>query len=200
MLFAVLAHYHIKYRQIMIVEETALAGVKIITPRKLGDHRGFFSETYSQEVFAAAGIDPQFVQDNHSLSAQVGTTRGLHFQSPPRAQAKLVRVIRGAVLDITVDLRTSSPTFGKHIRMELSARNWRQIFIPIGFAHGFCALEPDTEVLYKVSEYYSPAHDKGLAWDDPDLAIEWPISVERAILSEKDRKHPTLRALATVFQ
>jgi dTDP-4-dehydrorhamnose 3,5-epimerase len=141
-----------------------------------------------------------YTRDNHSLSAQVGTTRGLHFQSPPCAQAKLVRVIRGAVLDVSVDLRASSLTFGRHISVELSASNWRQVFIPIGFAHGFCTLEPDTEVLYKVTDYYSPAHDQGLAWDDPDLAIEWPISAERAILSEKDRNNPRLRDLTTVFQ
>jgi dTDP-4-dehydrorhamnose 3,5-epimerase len=184
----------------VVVEETALAGVKIITPRKLGDHRGFFSETYSRQAFAAAGIDLEFVQDNQSLSAQSGTMRGLHFQSPPFAQDKLVRVIRGAIFDVTVDLRASSPTFGQHFTVELSAANWRQLLIPIGFAHGFYTLEPDTEVLYKVTNYYSAAHDRGLAWDDEALGIAWPAPKERVITSEKDRRHPLLRDLGTIFE
>jgi dTDP-4-dehydrorhamnose 3,5-epimerase len=184
----------------VVVEETALAGVKIITPRKLGDHRGFFSETYSRQAFAAAGIDLEFVQDNQSLSAQSGTMRGLHFQSPPFAQDKLVRVIRGAIFDVTVDLRASSPTFGQHFTVELSAANWRQLLIPIGFAHGFYTLEPDTEVIYKVTNYYSAAHDRGLAWDDEALGIAWPAPKERVIMSEKDRSHPLLRDLATIFE
>ena len=184
----------------MLVEETRLSGVRVITPRKLGDDRGFFSETYNRQAFAEADIHLEFVQDNQSLSAQPGTLRGLHFQSPPFAQDKLVRVIRGAVLDVVVDIRRSSPTFGRHISVTLSAANWRQVFIPIGFAHGFCTLEPDTEVLYKVSNYYSAAHDKGLAWDDRDLGIAWPVAAERAILSEKDRKHPSLRDLPAFFE
>jgi dTDP-4-dehydrorhamnose 3,5-epimerase len=184
----------------VVVEETALAGVKIITPRKLGDHRGFFSETYSRQAFAAAGIDLEFVQDNQSLSAQSGTMRGLHFQSPPFAQDKLVRVIRGAIFDVTVDLRASSPTFGQHFTVELSAANWRQLLIPIGLAHGYYTLEPDTEVIYKVTNYYSAAHDRGLAWDDEALGIAWPAPKERVIMSEKDRSHPLLRDLATIFE
>jgi dTDP-4-dehydrorhamnose 3,5-epimerase len=184
----------------MVVEETALAGVKVITPRKLGDHRGFFSETYSRQTLAAAGIHLEFVQDNQSLSAQVGTTRGMHFQSPPFAQDKLVRVIRGAIFDVAVDLRASSPTFGQHVSVELSAANWRQLLIPIGFAHGFCTLEPYTEVVYKVTNYYSAAHDRGLAWDDEALGIAWPVPKESAILSEKDRTHPLLRDLTTPFE
>jgi dTDP-4-dehydrorhamnose 3,5-epimerase len=184
----------------VVVEETALAGVKIITPRKLGDNRGFFSETYSRQAFAAVGIHLEFVQDNQSLSAQSGTMRGLHFQSPPFAQDKLVRVIRGAIFDVTVDLRASSPSFGQHFSVELSAANWRQLLIPIGFAHGFYTLEPDTEVLYKVTNYYSAAHDRGLAWDDEALGIAWPTPKERVILSEKDRRHPLLRDLATTFE
>ena len=184
----------------MIVEETALAGVKVITPRKLGDHRGFFSETYNRQAFGAAGVPVEFVQDNQSLSAQPGTIRGLHFQTPPFAQDKLVRVVRGAIFDVAVDLRASSPTFGQYVSVELSAANWRQLLIPIGFAHGFCTLEPDTEVVYKVTNYYSAAHDKGLAWDDEALGIAWPTPKERAILSEKDRKHPLLRDLAAAFE
>lgn len=184
----------------MIVEETALAGVKIITPRKLGDNRGFFSETYNRQAFAAAGIPLEFVQDNQSLSAERGTTRGLHFQAPPFAQDKLVRVIRGAIFDVVVDLRASSPTFGQHVAVELSSANWRQLLIPIGFAHGFCTLEPDTEVLYKVTNYYSPSHDRGLAWNDEALGIAWPVTKESAILSERDRKHPLLRELTTPFE
>lgn len=183
----------------MIVEDTALAGVRIITPTKHGDHRGFFSETYNRKALAAAGVDLEFVQDNHSLSAQTGTLRGLHFQTPPFAQDKLVRVARGAILDVAVDLRAASATYGRHIAVSLSAENWRQLLIPIGFAHGFCTLEPDTEVVYKVTGAYSAEHDRGLAWDDPALGIVWPVAAERVVLSDKDRKHPTLRDLPAIF-
>jgi dTDP-4-dehydrorhamnose 3,5-epimerase len=183
----------------MIVEDTAVAGVKIITPRKHGDHRGFFSEVYRQDVLAEAGLSLQFVQDNHSLSAQTGTLRGLHFQAPPFAQDKLVRVLRGAIIDVAVDLRVSSATFGKHVAVEISAANWRQLLVPIGFAHGFCTLEPDTEVFYKVTNYYSAAHDLGLAWDDPALGIEWPATGSPLVLSDKDRRHPALKDLPGVF-
>jgi dTDP-4-dehydrorhamnose 3,5-epimerase len=184
----------------MLVEETALAGVRIITPRKLGDERGFFSETYNRQGFAAAGVPLEFVQDNQSLSAEPGTVRGLHFQTPPFAQDKLVRVLRGAIFDVVVDLRRSSPTFGQHLAVELSAANWRQLFIPVGFAHGFCTLEADTEVFYKVTHYYSAAHDRGLAWDDEVLGIAWPVAKGQAILSERDRRHSSLRDLATPFE
>ena len=184
----------------MIVEETALAGVRIITPRKLGDERGFFSETYNRQAFAAAGVALEFAQDNQSLSAERGTVRGLHFQTPPFAQDKLVRVLRGAIFDVVVDLRRSSPTFGQHLAVELSAANWRQLFIPIGFAHGFCTLEADTEVFYKVTNYYSAAHDRGLAWDDEALGIAWPFAKGRLILSERDRRHPSLRDLQIPFE
>lgn len=183
----------------MDVEETALAGVKIVTPKRFGDLRGFFSETYNRRAFAAIGVDVEFVQDNQSLSAQTGTLRGMHFQSPPFAQAKLIRVTRGAVLDVALDLRRSSPTFGKHLAITLSAENWRQLLIPVGFAHGFCTLEPDTEVHYKVTAYYSPAHDLGVAWNDPDLCIEWPVTAERAVLSDKDRRQPAFRDLPAIF-
>ncbi len=183
----------------MIVEDTALAGVKIITARKLGDHRGFFSEVFSRQAFRDAGLELDFVQDNHSFSAEVGTIRGLHFQSPPFAQDKLVRVARGRILDVAVDLRKGSKTFGRHIAVELSRENWRQLLVPIGFAHGFRTLEPDTEVLYKVTNVYSPANDLGLAFDDPELGIDWGFDLGRAKLSDKDRRHPRLADLPLVF-
>ncbi len=183
----------------IMIEATAIPDVKIITGKKFGDRRGFFSEVYNRKAFAEAGIALDFVQDNHSLSAQPGTVRGLHFQSPPFAQHKLVRVPRGRILDVAVDIRRSSPTFGRHVTVELSAENWRQLLVPIGFAHGFATLEPDTEVIYKVSDYYSAANDLGLAWDDPDLGIAWPLPPGGAVLSDKDRTHPRLRDLPAIF-
>jgi dTDP-4-dehydrorhamnose 3,5-epimerase len=183
----------------MQVEDTAIAGVKIITPKKFGDHRGFFSETYSRKAWAEAGLDLEFVQDNHSRSLEVGVIRGLHFQTAPFGQDKLVRVPKGRVIDVAVDLRRGSPTYGKHVAVELSAENWRQLLVPIGFAHGFCTLEPDTEVLYKVTNIYSPAHDKGLAFDDPALGINWGVDLSKAVLSDKDRKHPKLAELGEMF-
>ena len=183
----------------MNIEVTHISAVKIITPKKFGDHRGFFSEVYNRKAFSAAGIDLEFVQDNHSLSADVGTLRGLHFQSAPFAQDKLVRVVRGAILDVAVDIRRSSPTYGQHVAVELSADNGRQLLVPIGFAHGFATLEPNTEVIYKVTNYYSAANDLGLAWDDPDLGIKWPVRSEKAVLSDKDRKHPRLKDLPVIF-
>ena len=181
------------------VEETAIPAVKIVTPKKFGDHRGFFSETWSRKAFAEAGLDLDFVQDNHSLSAPVGTLRGLHFQSPPFAQDKLVRVTRGRILDVAVDIRASSPTFGKHVAVELSAENWKQLLVPIGFAHGFVTLEPDTEVLYKVTAPYAPENDHGLAFDDPALGIDWRLPLSSLTLSDKDRKHPCLAEMLRYF-
>lgn len=183
----------------MLVEISAIPEVKIITPKRLGDRRGFFSEVYARKAFAAAGIDLDFVQDNHSRSREVGTIRGLHFQAPPFAQVKLVRVARGRILDVAVDLRRSSPTFGRHVAVELSEENWRQLLVPIGFAHGFCTLEPDTEVLYKVTNDYAPAHDFGVAFDDPTLAIAWPVETEKAILSDRDRRLPRLADCPPAF-
>jgi dTDP-4-dehydrorhamnose 3,5-epimerase len=183
----------------IMVEATAIPDVRIVTAKKFGDHRGFFSEVYNRQAFADAGIALDFVQDNHSLSAQPGTLRGLHFQSPPFAQNKLVRVSRGRILDVAVDIRRGSPTFGRHVAVELSAENWRQLFVPIGFAHGFVTLEPDTEVMYKVTNYYSAANDLGLAWDDPALGIAWPLPPGGAVLSDKDRRHPRLRDLPEIF-
>ena len=181
------------------VEETAIPAVKIVTPKKFGDHRGFFSETWSRKAFAEVGLDLDFVQDNQSLSAPVGTLRGLHFQSVPFAQDKLVRVTRGRILDVAVDIRASSPTFGKHVAVELSAENWKQLLIPAGFAHGFVTLEPDTEVLYKVTAPYAPENDHGLAFDDPALGIDWRLPLSGLTLSDKDRKHPRLAEMLRYF-
>jgi dTDP-4-dehydrorhamnose 3,5-epimerase len=153
------------------IEDAEIAGLKMMTPARHGDHRGFFSEVYNRRSFEEAGLHLSFVQDNHSFSAEVGTIRGLHFQSPPFAQDKLVRVTHGRVLDVAVDLRRSSKTFGRHFAIELSRENWRQLLVPVGFAHGFCTLEPDTEVLYKVTNYYSAANDFGLAFDDVTVHI-----------------------------
>lgn len=182
------------------VESLALPEVKIVRPRKHGDARGFFSETWNSRGFAEAGIDLGFVQDNHAFSAERGTVRGLHFQTPPFAQAKLVRVVKGAIFDVAVDIRKGSPTYGRHVSAVISAEEWNQILIPIGFAHGLATLEPDTEVLYKVSNFYSPEHDKGLLWNDPDLGIDWPIDEGEAVVSAKDRQQPRLRDLPAYFE
>ncbi len=173
--------------------------VKLISPKKFGDHRGFFSEVFNQSALKEAGIDHQWVQDNHSLSAAAGVVRALHYQLPPMAQAKLVRVVRGRILDVAVDVRRASSTFGKHVAYELSAANWQQMYVPMGFAHGFVTLEPNTEVVYKVSNYYSPPHERGILWNDPGLAIRWTISPENATLSERDTKHPTLANTKDLF-
>ncbi|WP_353184931.1 dTDP-4-dehydrorhamnose 3,5-epimerase [Bosea sp. (in: a-proteobacteria)] len=183
----------------ILVENSALPDVKIVTPRRFGDHRGFFCETWSRKAFAEAGIDLDFVQDNHSLSAAAGTLRGLHFQSPPAAQDKLVRCTRGRIRDVAVDIRRSSGTFGKHVAVELSAENGRQLLVPAGFAHGFVTLEPDTEVQYKVTAPYAPENDEGLAFDDPALGIDWGLPAEALTLSDKDRKHPRLSELLPFF-
>jgi dTDP-4-dehydrorhamnose 3,5-epimerase len=183
----------------MDVSPTKIPDVRVVKPRRFGDHRGFFSETFNAKTFAEVGIAQAFVQDNHSLSGPPGTIRGLHFQIPPFAQDKLVRVVRGSILDVAVDIRQNSPTFGQSVAVLLSALEWNQLFIPIGFAHGFCTLEPDTEVIYKVTNFYSADHDRGLLWNDPDLAIDWPISDEAAVLSDKDKTHPRLKDLPVYF-
>lgn len=182
-----------------MIESTPIEGLKLVTPEKIMDFRGFLSEVYNRKAFLEAGISVDFVQDNHSCSAAVGTVRGLHFQSPPFAQDKLVRVVKGRIFDVAVDLRRSSPTFGRAFCTELSAENFTQIFVPIGFAHGFCTLAPDTEVLYKVSNYYAHGHECGLAWDDPALGIDWPVMTEAAVLSEKDHRNPRLANLKSPF-
>ena len=183
----------------MLVEDTALPGVKIISPRKIDDARGFFSETYNSSAFADVGLTLNFVQDNHSLSVKAGTVRGLHYQAPPFAQAKLVRVTRGSILDVAVDLRGSSSTYGQHVAVKLSADNWRQLLVPIGFAHGFCTLEDDVEVIYKVTSFFAASHDFGLAWNDPALKIAWPTAPEHATLSDRDRALPPLKDLPAMF-
>lgn len=178
-------------RHAMKVENLAIADVKLLTPAKHGDARGFFSETWNARTLAAAGIDANFVQDNHAVSAPRGTLRGLHYQLAPMAQDKLVRVARGSVFDVAVDIRPGSPTYGRHVSTVLSAANWAQIWVPKGFAHGYVTLEPDTEVIYKVTEYYSPKDDRGIIWNDPGLAIAWPIAEAEVLLSPKDTKLPT---------
>ncbi|MBW3096899.1 dTDP-4-dehydrorhamnose 3,5-epimerase [Pseudohoeflea coraliihabitans] len=176
-----------------------LEGVIEIVPARHGDDRGFFSEVYNAARFKANGIRPDFVQDNHSYSQARGVLRGLHFQLPPFAQDKLVRVVKGAVFDVAVDIRTGSPTFGQWVGRELSAEKWNQLFIPAGYAHGFMTLEPDTEFLYKVSAPYSPEHDRSIRFDDPAIGIDWPISAAQITVSDKDRRGPLLAEIGTGF-
>jgi dTDP-4-dehydrorhamnose 3,5-epimerase len=178
---------------------TALEEVKIVLPSRIGDARGFFSEVWNTRDFAAAGITATFVQDNHVRNPFKGTVRGLHYQIPPTAQGKLIRVTRGAVFDVAVDVRRSSPTFGSHAAAVLSADNWYQLWVPAGFAHGYCTLEDHTEVQYKTTNFYSPEDDRGIAWDDSDLRINWPVTGDSARLSERDKKHPRLAKQPDLF-
>ena len=174
------------------VTETNLMDVKIIEPAVFGDHRGFFTESYSKKAFSEVGITFDFVQDNHSLSVEAGVIRGLHFQKGEAAQTKLIRVVSGAVLDVIVDIRKGSPTYGKSEGYILSADNQRQLLVPKGFAHGFVTLTPNVNFLYKCDNYYNAEADAGIAFDDPALGIDWPLDLSKAILSEKDKQHPTL--------
>ena len=184
----------------MQVIETQIPAVKMFEPAKHGDQRGFFSEIYSRRKFSEiAGIDVEFVQDNQSLSVEKGVLRGLHYQVAPMAQDKLVRVVRGAILDIALDIRRGSPTFGRHVSAVISAANWRQILIPIGFAHGFVTLEANTEVIYKLSNYYSPGHERGIRWNDPQLGIAWGVEPAHAVLSKRDAEHPLLKDATDLF-
>jgi dTDP-4-dehydrorhamnose 3,5-epimerase len=183
----------------MQVIPTEIPAIKLLLPKKFGDHRGFFSEVYSRKALAEVGILTDFVQDNHSLSVEKGVLRGLHYQIAPMAQDKLVRVVQGAILDVAVDIRRDSATFGKHVTAVLSAENWNQIFVPVGFAHGFVTLQPNTEVLYKVSNYYSPGHERGIRWNDPKLGIDWGIDGSTAILSSRDREHPVFGDAQDLF-
>jgi len=182
------------------IRDTALPEVKLIAPRRLDDARGTFSETWSRAAWRAAGLDADFVQDNQSLSRAAGTIRGLHFQVAPAAQGKLVRVTRGAIFDVAVDVRRGSPAFGRHAAAVLTADNWYQLWIPPGFAHGYCTLEDDTEVQYKATDFYSPAHDRGIAWNDPELMITWPVTIETAIVSERDHNLPRLCEQTQLFE
>ena len=184
---------------VLTITPTAIEAVKILEPRRFADSRGYFCETWNKARLASLGIDFDFVQDNESASTLVGTVRGLHLQKPPSGQVKLVRVLRGCILDVAVDLRRSSPTYGRHVAVELSGQNGRQLLIPIGFAHGFCTLEPDTLISYKVSAPYVPRDDLGLAWDDPDLAIAWPVAHGAALLSDKDMRQPRFYDLPPIF-
>lgn len=170
-----------------------------VVPVKHEDNRGFFSEVYNKGNFRSSGIDAEFMQDNQSLSHQSGTVRGLHFQRPPAAQTKLIRVLRGAIFDVAVDIRFGSPTFGQHVSAVVSAEAWNQILVPAGFAHGFATLDEDTEVLYKVDAPYAKEHDMGVLWSDPVLDIAWPVSPDQALVSEKDKIHPVLADLAEDF-
>jgi len=179
----------------MNILKTNLPDVLIIEPKVFHDPRGFFYEGYRKEIFAANGIKEEFVQDNYSRSAK-GVLRGLHYQKPPKAQSKLVRVLQGSVFDVAVDLRPKSKTFGKSLSLVLSAENKKMLYIPKGFAHGFCVLEEGTEFTYKVSEYYAPDHEAGILWNDPELDIPWPKLDRPFLLSEKDKKYPTFK---TVF-
>ncbi|MEQ8267735.1 MAG: dTDP-4-dehydrorhamnose 3,5-epimerase [Parvibaculum sp.] len=182
------------------VEATSIPDVKIIRPKRFGDTRGFFSETYNERDFTKAGIDTKFIQDNESLSRSPGTIRGLHYQAPDHAQTKLVRVLSGALFDVAVDIRAGSPTYGRHVSVTLSSDNGDQLFIPKGFAHGFCTLEPNTRIFYKVDAYYSAEHDAGLIWNDPILNIHWPDLVQNATISDKDRLLPSFETFASPFR
>ena len=183
----------------MQAQSLAIKDVVLLTPKLIHDNRGLFCETYNLRALDERGIDAAFVQDNHSISRDKGTIRGLHFQANPHAQGKLVRVVRGAIFDVAVDIRLGSPTYGQHVSAMLSADNWSQLWIPAGFAHGFCTLEDATEVVYKVTDYYAPAADRGIHWADPALQIDWPVGTGEARLSDKDQKHPKLSELPPYF-
>jgi dTDP-4-dehydrorhamnose 3,5-epimerase len=183
----------------MQIISTPIPEVKEVRPVRHRDRRGFFSEIFRENVLREHGIDVPFVQENHSLSVDRGVVRGLHFQIPPEGQAKLVRAAAGSLIDVAVDIRRGSPTYGKHVAVVLTAAEGNQLFVPVGFAHGFCTLEPNTELVYKVSSYYSAACDRGLMWNDPALGIDWPISEAEAVLSDKDRRQPALADLPAHF-
>jgi dTDP-4-dehydrorhamnose 3,5-epimerase len=176
----------------MKIEKLAIPEIVLLTPRRFGDERGWLSVTWNRDAFAAAGVADDFVQDNQSLSTANGTVRGLHCQIAPRAQGKLVRVLRGAILDVAVDIRRGSPTYGQHVAAELSAADGRQMWIPAGFLHGFCTLESEVEVLYKVTDAYDRDAERGVVWNDPALCIAWPVGSGEAVLSEKDKDLPLL--------
>ncbi|MSO76527.1 MAG: dTDP-4-dehydrorhamnose 3,5-epimerase [Alphaproteobacteria bacterium] len=179
---------------------TAIAEIVKLVPKRHGDERGWFMESYNRRTLQGLGIDACFVQDNQSLSRPTGTVRGLHFQTPPFAQAKLVGVLAGAILDVVVDIRRGSPSFGRHVAVELTAAEGELLYVPEGFAHGFATLEPDSRIFYKVTNYYSREHDRGIGWNDPALGIDWRVAAGAATLSEKDRAWPTLAESPTYFE
>ena len=181
------------------VHQFDIRGLALIVPKRFSDMRGHFSETWSDRLFREKIENVSFVQDNQSMSAKKATVRGLHFQKPPYAQGKLVRVVRGSIFDITVDIRKGSPTYGRHVAVRLDAAEGAQLWVPPGFLHGFCTLEDQTEVFYKVTAYYSASHDAGVLWSDPDLGINWPVKAESVVLSDKDQRHPRLRDLRDYF-
>ncbi len=183
----------------MDVTLTRLPEVKIVTPARFGDERGFFSEIYNRRALADVGITMEFIQENHAFSADRGTLRGLHFQAPPAAQTKLLRVLRGAIVDVCVDCRRGSPTYGQHVMVEMTAESGQQILCPQGFAHGILTLMPHTEIAYKVDAYFAPELDMGVRYDDPELAIDWPLPKTEMILSEKDRNQPAFCDLADIY-
>lgn len=177
-----------------------VSDVILVKPNRFQDERGYFEESYSHKTYSAGGIPQVFVQDNHSLSVDKGVLRGMHFQVPPHGQDKLLRCTRGAILDVAVDIRKGSPTFGKHVAVELTAQNGWQLFVPIGFAHGFCVLEEYSEVQYKVTDFYSAECDGGIAFNDSNIGIQWPFNLDELILSEKDKRHPTLHEFDSPFR
>ncbi|SLN73566.1 dTDP-4-dehydrorhamnose 3,5-epimerase [Oceanibacterium hippocampi] len=184
----------------MRIADTAIPGIKILTPQRHEDERGYFAEVWRQDRFAEAGIPGPFVQDNHALSRRAGTVRGLHYQLPPRAQGKLVRVVRGRVYDVAVDVRRGSPDFGRHVAATLDAAEGNQLWIPPGFAHGYCTLEDDCELLYKVTDFYSPDDEAGILWNDAALAIDWPVGAAWAEISGRDRALPPLAEQTRLFE
>ncbi len=183
----------------MKVDPLEVPAVLVITPVKHGDRRGFFSEVFRRDILENHGVEASFVQDNHAFSAAVGVLRGLHYQLEPSAQGKLVRCCHGAILDVAVDIRRGSPTYGRHVSVVLSADNWRQVWVPPGFAHGYVTLEPNSEVLYKATAYYDPDRERGIAWDDPALGIDWRFPAAQLTLSARDRNNPRLADAEPAF-
>jgi dTDP-4-dehydrorhamnose 3,5-epimerase len=179
----------------MQVERLAIPDLVLLTPKRHGDERGWLSEVYNRRTLLEAGLNDEFVQDNHAFSALAGTVRGLHLQAPPHAHAKLVRAVRGRVFDVAVDVRPGSPTFGRWAGAELSAMNGAMLYIPRGFAHGYCTLQADCEVLYKLTDYYAPQSERGVLWNDPEIGVAWPIAPDAALLNDRDRALPPLSAL-----
>jgi dTDP-4-dehydrorhamnose 3,5-epimerase len=184
----------------MDIAKFEIPDVKLIVSKRFSDARGYFSETWNDRLFRKEVGNVTFLQDNQSFSTKKGTVRGLHFQKPPYAQGKLVRVVRGAIFDVAVDIRKGSRTYGRHVAVRLDAAEGAQVWVPPGFLHGFCTLEDQTEVFYKVTAYYSPVHDAGVLWCDPDLSINWPVDIESVILSEKDQRQPRLCELPDFFK